>query len=267
MAFFWLFAFLVALLAVEVQFGFVKGQTFMKEWPHAAGISLVNYMDLKLLWPRTQVDLLEYTLQNSKRGDPVDVIQKIDDFCWKTPTMNVGDVKGKIVDAALESMGSSPKVVVEFGSYMGYSTLRLANLLRRTAPDAVLYSVDPNPLGHAVKTTMLDRAGLLGPKVSNELAFSGDVVKRLAEEGKKIDFLFLDHVKHLYAEDTQLAEKLGLFRPGQTIVVADNVISPGAPEYREWMLANKNYESTPHTTLLEYTKSTPDEVIVSKYLR
>jgi len=262
------FAFFVGLIAVENQIGFVKaalGPPFAKEWPYSSLLHLVNYFNMAAM-PQ-QVRLLEHVLQNAKQGDAEDIIDKVDEFCWKNPTMNVGPVKGKIVDEVVLSMGSSPKIVVEFGSYMGYSTLRFANLLRKTAPDAILYSVDPNPLGHAIKTTLLERAGLLGPNVKNELAFSGDILKKLAAEGKTIDFLFLDHLKELYLKDTMLAVKLGLLKPGSSLVVADNVIAPGAPEYRKWMMESKEFETDVHDTLLEYTHETRDEVLVSKFLR
>eukprot|EP00419_Tripos_fusus_P014617 CAMPEP_0172729128 /NCGR_PEP_ID=MMETSP1074-20121228/93816_1 /TAXON_ID=2916 /ORGANISM="Ceratium fusus, Strain PA161109" /LENGTH=268 /DNA_ID=CAMNT_0013556529 /DNA_START=51 /DNA_END=857 /DNA_ORIENTATION=+ len=260
-------SFVVALIAIESQVGFLKATIapFAREWPHSSVLHLVNYFGM-LAMP-LQVRLLEHVLQNAKPGNAEDIVEKVDEFCWKNPTMNVGPVKGKIVDEALASMDSSPKVVVEFGSYMGYSTVRLASLLRKTAPDAVLYSVDPNPLGHAIKTTLLEWAGLLGPNVKNELAYSGDILKKLAAEGKKIDFLFLDHVKELYLEDAKVAEQLQLLKTGSSLVVADNVIAPGAPEYRAWMMENKQFDTKIHTTLLEYTHDTRDEVLVSKYLR
>lgn len=114
---------------------------------------------------------------------------------------------------------------------------------------------------------MLDHSGLLGPKVKNELAYSNDILNKIAANNETIDVLFLDHVKELYMADTMLAVKLGLLKPGLSLVVADNVIAPGAPEYRKWMLANKEFETIVHETLLEYTHSVRDEVLVSKFLR
>lgn len=103
--------------------------------------------------------------------------------------------------------------------------------------------------------------------MKNELAYSGDILKKLAAEGKKIDFLFLDHIKELYLEDVKVAEQLQLLKNGSSLVVADNVIAPGAPEYRAWMMENKQFDTKIHTTLLEYTHGVLDEVLVSKYLR
>jgi catechol O-methyltransferase len=56
----------------------------------------------------------------------------------------------------------------------------------------------------------------------------------LKGEGKltDINMLFLDHAEELYVSDFKLCEQLGLLKKG-AVVVADNVVRPGAPEYRE----------------------------------
>lgn len=61
-------------------------------------------------------------------------------------------------------------------------------------------------------------------------------IKQLVEEGKItcIDFLFLDHVEDLYEEDFKVVETLGVLKKG-AMVVADNVLRPGAPEYRKFI--------------------------------
>ena len=43
--------------------------------------------------------------------------------------MNVGDVKGKIIDEALKE--TSPKVALELGTYCGYSSVRIGRLLEK----------------------------------------------------------------------------------------------------------------------------------------
>jgi catechol O-methyltransferase len=50
--------------------------------------------------------------------------------------INIGDVKGRLLDAAVKR--SDPKVVLELGTYCGYSALRIA----REAPSAHVYSVE-----------------------------------------------------------------------------------------------------------------------------
>jgi len=54
--------------------------------------------------------------------------------------MNIGDSKGQILDQEIKSR--SPKVVLELGSYCGYSSIRMANLLPN---DSILISIDVNP--------------------------------------------------------------------------------------------------------------------------
>jgi predicted O-methyltransferase YrrM len=61
--------------------------------------------------------------------------------------MSVGDVKGKIMDADI--MKKKPAVMVELGAWIGYSTVRFA----RCIGCGKLYSVDPEPMGHAIKST------------------------------------------------------------------------------------------------------------------
>lgn len=259
------FALLACFIALELHMGVVKAAVipFNREWPYSSLFHLTNFFRMAVM--PLQVRLLEHVLQNAKEGSAEDIIEKIDEFCWQNPTMNIGPVKGKILDDAVLNMGNSPKIVVELGSYLGYSTLRLAHLLNKTAPDAVLYSVDPNPLGHAIKTTLLERSDLQGPKVKNELGYSDDTLKKIAARNEKIDVLFLDHVKDLYVDDTILAIKLGLLNPGLSLVVADNALDPATSKYRKWMLENTQFQTDVHETLLEYTHTVRDEVLVSRF--
>lgn len=267
---------LAVFIAVDPPMSLVPGP-FPSEWPASSVLSLANYFTMAVM--PYQVRLLEHVMKASKVGDVDSVIDEIDAFCWAWPSMNVGPVKGAIADQAFDKLivdKQRPLVVVELGSYMGYSTLRFGRHLAKITPagsTAHLYSIDPNPLGHAVKLSMLDRAGLLvggstagNVAIHNELDYSGNVLKRLADEGVTVDYLFLDHVKDLYKEDTQLALSLGLLKPG-SLVVADNVVAPGVPEYRAWMLededARKTFKTTVHETLCEYTKHVKDEVLVS----
>jgi len=80
-----------------------------------------------------------------------------------------------------------------------------------------------------------------------------------------LDFLFIDHVKELYLPDLMLALQCGLLAPGAT-VVADNVRTPGAPDYKQYMLEGDGarlFDTTVHDTFLEYSDTIPDEVLVS----
>lgn len=69
--------------------------------------------------------MLNYLLKNGQKGNPVDVINKIDEFCSKTWMMNLGPEKGEVV----KKMGFNGSVskVLEIGGYCGYSALVFAN--------------------------------------------------------------------------------------------------------------------------------------------
>ena len=57
------------------------------------------------------------------------------------------------------------------------------------------------------------------------------------------DMIFIDHWKELYLKDLKWLEECGAIKKG-TVVVGDNIITPGSPDYLAYFKANKNYDST-----------------------
>jgi catechol O-methyltransferase len=74
--------------------------------------------------------------------------------------------------------------------------------------------------------------------------------------------IFIDHWKDEYLPDFKLLEQHGLIKKG-TVIVADNCIFPGCPDYLEYVRGNKNYKTTLHESFLEYTNDMKDGVEVS----
>ena len=90
----------------------------------------------------------------------------------------------------------------------------------------------------AVSMALVDLAGL-ADVVRVVVGNADESLRRLKREGVLeeggVDMLFLDHVEELYDVDLKVAmEELGLLRKG-ALVVADNVLKPGAPRYREFV--------------------------------
>ena len=59
-----------------------------------------------------------------------------------------------------------------------------------------------------------------------------------------------------------------MLAPG-CVVIADNVLCPGAPAYREWLLGDegrRRFSTQVHKTFIEYSTTTKDEVWVSVLL-
>jgi catechol O-methyltransferase/protein arginine N-methyltransferase 5 len=74
----------------------------------------------------------------------------------------------------------------------------------------------------------------------------GDVKTRVGA-GRVADMLFMDHCKECYLPDLKLMEAAGLVGDG-TVIVADNVIYPGAPDFLEYVDTSRGRY---RTTLLE----------------
>ena len=83
----------------------------------------------------------------------------------------------------------------------------------------------------------------------------------------RVDMVFIDHEKESYLSDLWLLEELKVMTTGNPIVVTDNVIYPGAPEYLEWVQASPEQKReivkksdirtlTPNTDLVDETRVT-----------
>ena len=79
-----------------------------------------------------------------------------------------------------------------------------------------------------------------------------------------IDFALIDHVKHLYLQDLLVLQKNGFLRRG-SVVIGDNVLTPGSPEYRQYLKESEDFDTTEHISNLEYSNYILDIVTVSEY--
>jgi catechol O-methyltransferase len=213
--------------------------------------------------------LRDYVLANARQGEPEDVIRMIDEFCTNRSVMiNVGDEKGEILDRAVHR--ASPKLLLELGTYCGYSALRMARVM---STGARLCSLEFSPANAAIARRIWDHAGI-GDELTvlvGTLDDGGSTIDRLRTEhgfgAGTLDFVFIDHDKAAYLPDLEriLAERW--LHPG-AIVVADNVRFPGAPQYRAYMEAQEGttWNTIRHRTHAEYQTLIKDLVLESEYL-
>ncbi|XP_067881207.1 catechol O-methyltransferase A-like isoform X2 [Heterodontus francisci] len=194
--------------------------------------------------------MLQYVHETAARGDPQGVVDAADRFCntveW---AMNVGDEKGLILDQIVSEV--NPRIALELGTYCGYSAVRIARLLK---PGARLYTVEFNPNTAKVARKIISYAGV-EDQVELLVGSSWDLIPELRKKFHvgKLDFVFLDHWKESYTRDTKLLETCDLLRKG-TVLLADNVICPGAPDYLEYVRHNPRYRSEYRPAHLEYTR-------------
>jgi len=213
--------------------------------------------------------LARHVAANARSGDLDGAIRAIDDFCYRHAfMMNVGDEKGEILDAAIAR--ARPRRLLELGTYCGYSALRTA---RAMPSGAHLTSIEFSTANAEIARRIWDHAGVADriAVVVGMLGDGGATIDRLeADRGFEpgsLDFVFVDHDKAAYLPDLERILARGWLHAG-SIVVADNVRFPGAPEYRAFMKANEGFSwrTVEHETHVEYQTLIRDLVLESEYL-
>jgi catechol O-methyltransferase len=213
--------------------------------------------------------LAGYVTSNARRGDIDDAIRVVDDFCYqRSVMMNVGDEKGEILDRAVEK--TRPRRLLELGTYCGYSALRT---IRAMPEEARLCSIEFADANADIARRIWEHAGVADRVVVivGSLGDDGETMDRLESDHGfakgTLDFVFLDHDKAAYLPDLERILSRGWLHPG-SVVVADNVRIPGAPDYRAYMAAQEGraWETTAHEAHVEYQSLIKDLVLESKYL-
>ena len=213
-------------------------------------------------------DVVECVEETAAAGDVDAAINAIDTFAYKQKFLiNVGDKKGLLLDAVVDRV--KPKRAIEVGAYIGYSALRIA---RRLPEGGHLFSVEFSADNAALARRVLEHAGLSDrvTVVTGTLGDGGQTLTRLKDEISEgaVDFVFLDHDKDVYVPDLKQLLDAGLLHVG-SVVVADNVGFPGAPEYRAYMNEHESdlWQTVEHKTRMEYQSLIPDVVLESTLLR
>lgn len=177
----------------------------------------------------SESDLSKYVQETAQEGSPESVIRAIDKFTWeKCWMLHTGDKNGEILDEAVKS--ANPRVILELGTYCGYSAVRMARFLPL---DGKLFTVDKK--AHVAAKEIIAFSGLQ-PKVT---FFSGDSEEQLRKIKKEhpdfqADFVFFDHHRTVYLRDIHVIEELGLLKPGGTIV-ADNIVYFKIHDFKEYI--------------------------------
>ena len=167
--------------------------------------------------------------------------------------MNLGEDKGKIVLEAIHKY--KPKTILELGTFVGYSSLVMAH-----ASKATVHTFDPNEACTSTARKFHDHAGLSG-LIKIHLGTIQAHEEFIKQHGP-FDMIFIDHWKNLYLSDLKWLEEHGAIQKG-TVVIGDNIITPGSPDYLAYFKESKNYNSTLFHSNLEYC-DIPDAVLVSE---
>lgn len=214
--------------------------------------------------------LVRHVLAHATPGDLDDTIRVIDAYAYQQATLiNVGDEKGLLLDAAVRR--AQPRLLLELGTYCGYSALRMARVMH---PGARLCSIEFSEANASVARRIWDHAGV-GERVTVVHGTLGDeggrTIDRLTTRHGfgpgQVDFVFVDHVRDAYLPDLRRILEQRWLHPG-SIVLADNMKVPGAPLYREYLRDREGTEwrTQEHHTHVEYQTWVKDLVLESEYL-
>lgn len=212
--------------------------------------------------------LLEHVLATAKPGDAADAVRVIDEFGYnESYLINVGDEKGRILDEAVIRAKSAR--ILELGAYVGYSSLRMAV----AAPKAKVISIEFQPDNADISRRVHQHAGVADrvTVVTGTLGDGGKTIETLKKSHGfgpgSVDLVFIDHAKEVYLADLQRILEQGWLHRG-SLVVADNIKFPGAPDYLAYMREQegKRWRTTEHETHAEYQTVIKDLVLVSELL-
>ncbi|XP_008299911.1 transmembrane O-methyltransferase homolog [Stegastes partitus] len=205
----------------------------------------------------------QYVLTHATPGDPDSILDAFDVWCSKVEFIsNIGPKKGKILDRLL--MEQRPLTVLELGAHCGYSTVRIA----RSLPlGARLYSIEMDQRNAAIAEKIIRLAGFDDDTVELIVNPSDEVIPCLRSDYnlERLDFVFMDHWKKCYLPDLQMLEGSGLLGKG-SMVLADNVLFPGAPKFLRYLRKSGLYEWKIHRATLEYSKGIRDGMAELVYL-
>lgn len=170
----------------------------------------------------------------------------VDEFSSREDFLiSVGPDKERIITEIITA--EKPLVLVELGGYLGYSAILFAAAMRRAHPAPAtprVWSLEFNPEYAAIAAKFVELAGL-SDIVEFVVGPAEQSIRRLKAEGvweTGVDVVFLDHVEALYEIDLKVFEDLDLLKEG-SLILADNVIRPGAPEYLKYVRAHPRFES------------------------
>ena len=185
--------------------------------------------------------VVSYVKKEVEAGNPDMALLAADRYAIDNPLMHIGATKGKILDGIVADV--SPTIVVEIGAYFGYSAVRMARLVMKKK-GAKLISIEFNPINADSSRDFVKFAGLSGI-VDIVTGSAADKIPQLRDMYgiDHVDMIMLDHWKAFYVADLKRMEETGLMRKG-TVVVADNILWPGAPKYVKYVRSSPKYKST-----------------------
>jgi catechol O-methyltransferase len=216
----------------------------------------------------TEQAMLVFVQQHAIKKTPAQVRAAVDTFCQKRHwMMHVGPQKSQQLTSFLRervtnrefSTTKRPFILLELGTYCGYSSILWAECLQSIGIDFHVYSLEADPTLVSIAKNIIDVAGLTD-FITILYHDINDVRNTLfsvlsSNSISYVDFVFLDHDKDAYLDDLQSLEAMKLIRAG-VAVVADNVLFAQIKNYRRYLqihAINKIVTTQLESSFVEYS--------------
>jgi len=217
-----------------------------------------------------ELRLLNFVLERARPGDAASVCEAIEKFGKEVlnPTGSwlkvAGDSKAVVLVAAVR-LGPPRGSVLEIGTYCGYSALQMAIAL----PGVRIVSLEVDPAHMVVARNVVAFAGM-AHVIDVWTGHSKDLLPRLPARYERSGPLlfravFMDQRGSRYEDDLGVLEEMGLLLPG-AVIVADNVLKPGAPLFL-WRILKGGYYETDVVRVREFAMPSEDWMSVSVLVR
>jgi caffeoyl-CoA O-methyltransferase len=172
----------------------------------------------------TRNAVIEYICDRFARED--DLLKQIlqDQLAGGGPMMNIGPDQGKLLDLLVRL--HKPRLVLELGSYFGYSSIWIARALKDLSaikPGHQLYCVEISEKQCSIIKNYLSQAGL-SDLVTVTQGAGLDLMNKFIRDGMSFDMIFIDADKANYPHYLDLAYAL---LPSGGLLLVDNCIWNG----------------------------------------
>lgn len=133
-------------------------------------------------------------------------------------------------------------------------------------PDSHLTSIELSAFHANIAREMIEYAGLTDLVDVVEGTVTTALQEHMRLKGiTQFDFVFLDHAKEHYLSDLKYLLQNNMIAVGG-VIVADNVVFPGAPDFHKFVLHSPRFSTTEYETHVEYLPGITDLVTVSTLL-
>ena len=191
-----------------------------------AALSLLTPMPANAMWQLwLPSDMERFVAEADATADSV--LAQMDKCAETSWMMNMGSAKGDLIEKVVRQR--RPKRLLEIGTFLGYMSIRLA---RSMPVDSILTTIEIDADNYAASRRI--RAKALGKRDDSVIALKANASEALKTLKGPFDFVLMDHWKPDYARDLESLRKAGLLAD-KCMVVADNVLFPGAPELLDYL--------------------------------